>query len=258
MYERHDLFKAPPDPNERIWRYVDFTKLVSMLHTRSLFFCRADKLSDPFEGSYTALVNRQLKERIEEITQTFKDNPTATRNLLEGVNHMPQIRREARKRTAINCWHRNERESAAMWALYLKSDEGIAISSTFARLLEALSESPSKVMIGAVDYIDYETEGFRDWGNLFSAFLHKRKSFEHERELRAVVQDEQTLTARPSVEPWTDGGVSIKVDLDVLVDTIYIAPSAPAWFASVVAATIAQFGRSFPVVQSDLAKEPLF
>jgi hypothetical protein len=45
MIGQDDLFKAPPDSNRRISRYVDFTKLVSMLHTESLFFCHADKLS---------------------------------------------------------------------------------------------------------------------------------------------------------------------------------------------------------------------
>jgi hypothetical protein len=36
-----------------IWRYIDFTKLVSILNSRSLFFARADQFDDPFEGSST-------------------------------------------------------------------------------------------------------------------------------------------------------------------------------------------------------------
>ena len=36
--------------------------------------------------------------------------------------------------TAVNCWHINEHESAAMWDLYLKSNEGIAIQSTYQKL----------------------------------------------------------------------------------------------------------------------------
>lgn len=257
MVEQHSLFKAPPNQDERIWRYVDFTKLVAMLHTQALFFCRLDRLLDPFEGSYTALDNQQLGMRLKLIAEQFKGDPTAIRNLQESAALVPQMRRDARKSAAINCWHRNERESAAMWDLYLKSDEGIAISSTFKRLSEALRDSPSKVMLGVVDYIDYETEGFEDWGNMYSAFLYKRKSFEHERELRAVVL-ESTGDTQPVSERWNDGGVNIKVDLDALIDAIYIAPSAPSWFASVVTATVAQFGRSFRVVQSDLTREPLF
>jgi hypothetical protein len=44
-----------------------------------------------------------------------------------------------------------------------------------------------KVSVGKVKYLDYEHEMFPD-GNTLMPFLHKRLSFEHEHELRAVVQ----------------------------------------------------------------------
>ncbi|CAB3753058.1 hypothetical protein LMG29739_01655 [Paraburkholderia solisilvae] len=257
MHGQHALFRAPANAGERIWRYMDFTKLVSMLHTQSLFFCRADKLSDPFEGSYTASTIRRFEERGEEIAREFEDNAHFVKNMRDGLAAISGVRRQARERTATNCWHRNERDSAAMWSLYLKSDEGIAVASTYARLCDSVRESESQVLIGVVEYIDYETESFPHFGNLFSPYLHKRKSFEHEKELRAVVQADSTAHGR-AVEPWNEGGVSIRVDLDALIEAVYIAPSAPAWFADVVAATIARFGRTFTVVQSDLSKEPLF
>ena len=46
------IFTAPNDPNIHIWRYMDFTKFVSMLQKGGLIFSRADKLGDPFEGFY--------------------------------------------------------------------------------------------------------------------------------------------------------------------------------------------------------------
>jgi hypothetical protein len=257
MHEQHGLFRAPADSSEKIWRYMDFTKLVSMLHNQSLFFCRADKLSDTFEGSYTALSIRRFEERAKEVAKSFKDNPASVKNINDSIKALSGYRRQARGRTAINCWHRNERESAAMWSLYLKSEEGIAVASTYARLCDSVRASPSKVMIGVVEYIDYETESFADFGNMFSPYLHKRKSFEHEKELRAVVQAD-SINSGQTAELWNEGGVAIKADLDTLIETVYIAPSAPGWFASVVSATIAQFGRTFRVVHSDLDKEPLF
>ena len=45
--------QSPKNENAKIWRYMDFTKLVSLLEKRALFFCRSDKLGDPFEGSYS-------------------------------------------------------------------------------------------------------------------------------------------------------------------------------------------------------------
>lgn len=52
MHSNHPSFIQPKDGSIKIWRYIDFTKLVSMLSTQSLYFTRSDKLGDPFEGSY--------------------------------------------------------------------------------------------------------------------------------------------------------------------------------------------------------------
>ena len=41
-------------------------------------------------------------------------------------------------------------------------------------------------MIGRVSYVDYNTTIIPE-GNAFFAYLHKRQSFEHEREVRAII-----------------------------------------------------------------------
>jgi len=46
-------FIAPANVDVKIWRYMDFTKFVSMLEEAGLFFARLDRLGDPFEGSST-------------------------------------------------------------------------------------------------------------------------------------------------------------------------------------------------------------
>ncbi len=166
-------FITPDDENIKIWRYMDFTKLVSLIDTKKLYFTRADKFDDPFEGSYPKLnilgreaFFKDLNERKEVAGQgnTFKPP--------EIFKHMP-------KYTAVNCWHMNPYESVAMLSLYLKSDEGVAIQSTFSRLKESFLTKEDLYM-GTVKYINYETE-FVDPTNLYSPFVHKRKSFEHEK-----------------------------------------------------------------------------
>jgi hypothetical protein len=49
-YSEHETCLKPANENAKIWRYMDFTKFVSLLEKKALFFCRADKLGDPFEG----------------------------------------------------------------------------------------------------------------------------------------------------------------------------------------------------------------
>ena len=49
MHKEHEYLDIPPD-DVVLWRYMDFTKFVSLLEKSALFFPRADKLGDPFEG----------------------------------------------------------------------------------------------------------------------------------------------------------------------------------------------------------------
>jgi len=51
-YVDHPLFEQPENPEAPIWRYVDFTEFAALLTSQSLYFSRADRLGDAFEGSY--------------------------------------------------------------------------------------------------------------------------------------------------------------------------------------------------------------
>jgi hypothetical protein len=48
------------------------------------------------------------------------------------------------------------------------------------------------------------------------------------------------------------------VDVERLIHRIYVAPSAPNWFADLVQALIHKYGYDFEVVHSKLDDKPLF
>ena len=52
----HRIIKnhQPCSPDIKIWRYLDFPKLIDLLQTRTLHFSRLDTLPDPFEGHVPA------------------------------------------------------------------------------------------------------------------------------------------------------------------------------------------------------------
>src|SRR5687767_6342526 len=102
---------------KKIWKYTDFTKFVEMLSSGSLFFCRADLLGDNFEGSLPTQ-NHDKKSAFWD--ESLKDNKH--KDLI-----IQNLSKKMRETFAVNCWHQNDYESAAMWKLYLKSNEGIAI-----------------------------------------------------------------------------------------------------------------------------------
>lgn len=175
MHQLNEAFEEPQEQDMKIWRYMDFTKYVSLLDSRSLFFVRADKLEDPFEGSYP-MINIQLRREV----LAEKGIPEPAGKQLS-VGH-----EEIRKLVFINAWHMNDVENAAMWKLYLRTNEGVAIQSTLERLKRSFdSNVEDRVFIGMVKYIEYDKTPIKE-SNLFHAFLHKRRSFEHERELRAI------------------------------------------------------------------------
>jgi len=251
MYEEHLTFIQPENGEIKVWQYMDFTKLVSLLDSRRLYFTRADKLEDPFEGSWPR-INVAARQFVGE------DIPPRDREkLLEQMRHLGNINKHWPRHIAINCWHMSEYESAAMWRLYLKSDEGIAIQSTYTRLKKSLIDD-EKIFLGKVQYIDYDSEHINP-GNILSAFVHKRKSFRHEQEVRALVL--KIPTGKGGVDftlETIDHGLQIKVDIETLIERIYVAPSAPAQLAGLVKTVIARYGYSFEVVHSKLDQNPVF
>lgn len=96
--------------------------------------------------------------------------------------------------TFINCWSLGEYESAALWRMYVPPEGGVAIRSTFRRLIKCLLPSEedkdpgmgNTVFMGRVHYIDYERDLIPE-GNSFWPFVHKRRSFEFEQEVRACI-----------------------------------------------------------------------
>ena len=106
-------FIAPASVDVKIWRYIDFTKFVSMLEEAGLFFARLDRLGDPFEGSSTRA----------EVTSRGEwwrglGNPQQVRRRQEMV---PQVLKLQRQWTYVNCWQMKD-ESAAMWKLYTRTE----------------------------------------------------------------------------------------------------------------------------------------
>ena len=153
----------------------------------------------------------------------------------------------------------NDYESAAMWKLYLKTDEGVAIQSTFKRLTESFFDyAEHDVHIGTVKYIDYEAEWLPE-GYSFYPFLHKRKSFEHERELRAIIQKYPTKGNEIDyTQEIFDIGAYINVDLYTLIEKIFVSPTAPKWFNDVVKSIINKYDLDKEVIQSSLAEGPVY
>jgi len=222
MLEAFEGVAESLDERATLWRFMDFTKYVAMLHRRALFFARADEMPDPFEGLYGR--------------RTPRDYRTQGR---------PDVER-LRERVLLSCWHENEHESAAMWRIYLSAEDGVAIRSSVARLREALATAAEPLIVGRVQYVDRRPRVDAPEHEL-APFFCKRKSFEYEREVRALRQEE-----RAPDKP----GRYVTVDVAKLIDAVVIAPAGQPWLRELVSSVTEKYGLRVPIVGSTLLEPP--
>ena len=242
MYEEHEKFEPPPS-GATLWRYLTFTKFVSLLDRKAIFFPRADKLGDPFEGS-------RSKANIAMRALLYGDE--VPDEMFQTISEFSQA---ARRFTLVSCWHENEYESAAMWKLYSGEHDGIAVKTDFNSLKNSLTCEES-ISIGRVSYADYETT-FIDESNVMSPFLVKRKSFEHEHAVRAIRMKFPSTDGRIDYSQAVfDGGAYFDVDIDLLVKDVVIAPYAEDWFVELVQSVATRYNLQAPVRRSSLADAP--
>jgi hypothetical protein len=232
MYLKNPNIKLPDDPDTIVWKYLDLSKFLDLLLSKKLFMSRSDKFEDQYEGTFS-------EPTYEEIKKLAVDNP-------EFLNYY----KTHREKVAISSWHINEYESFAMWQIFTKNNEGLAIQSTIGRLQKAVkSENNFDQYIGEVNYIDYKKE-YIPFEDLFFPFLFKRKSFQYEREVR-ILSD----TSKSDIK--LNDGLKINVDINQLIEKIYIHPKSENWYKKLVIELVERLGFGFEIEKSDLESDIL-
>jgi len=253
MVQPHPYIQTPP--NETIiWRYMNYTKFLSCLLQSSLHFSRFDKLGDPFEGSSHFEQERFIKSQEGEVKRAgnYKNFEKAYVNVKYSM--------------FINCWHMTETESDLMWKAYCPSGDGVAIKSTVKDMVESFRGEKNQVIyIGKVNYIDYEREEIPP-GNVFHNFLHKRKYFKSENELRAIAwtyQNEEIKKIYNPLEMKLDKddpkyfGFYFSVNFQRLLNAVYLSPFSQKWLVDLTRHQLKIAGLDkVPVFSSGLDSRP--
>ena len=166
----------------------------------------------------------------------------------------------------------NNSESAAMWNSYSYRNSGIALQSTFQRLKDSVKFCKEEIIIGEVQYLNYRNEWLKE--NLgWDIFLTKKRPYEYERELRAlnIVYDndlynkelfndsflnkyrinlpkEQRNTTKKILSinnekmlPIYNPGKHINIDLNTLIESIYVSPYVDEYFIEVIKSLIEKY-----------------
>jgi hypothetical protein len=245
-----------PESSSKLWRYMDFTKYVSLLSSHGIYFARTDCFEDLFEGAKGLRKNKAKWDShyLEFFRSAIKSAPEGYECDLSNREIDEQSQKLLRdleaggeaekKRTFVSCWHENEHESEAMWHLYSSFiANAVAVRTSYQSLYVSLGRDPS-INIGRIKYIDLK----KNYAGVNDAFWRKRKSFEHEREVRALIQDSQCQ----------DFGKIMPCDLDVLIEEVFVSPKAPPWFVHLVNDVNEKYGVTVKVSPSELIEEPFF
>jgi hypothetical protein len=240
---------------------MDFTKLCWTLQESKLHFHRIGDFSDHFEGAMPVALRELFvegfRQAIEEV-DSWEFEGDDFESHMEG--EMEKVDRMERMTTFANCWHANDSESAALWEGYRADGKPVAIVSSIGGLIESLSSVDHSVRIGTVEYVNHYTRGENldeksrdrlmklidrvDGSVTYQQTLTKRKEFEFENEVRAVITDTE------GYETEEDGGIpisqfdrsteahkdyiNVEIELSELVDKIVLAPDTPDYFHEAV------------------------
>jgi hypothetical protein len=235
---------------------MDFAKFVALLKDRALYFARADRLGDPFEGARGVASRKAEWDEycLDYFRESIRNPPPGyespsddiiergARRLLDDFEEMGE--RDVRT-TFVSCWHENDGESEALWRLYCPpSSAGIAIRTDSSALNGSLDDNPD-IQIGRVQYIDFR----KKFAGTHDRIFWKRKSLSHEAEVRAVIK---------RFEQTEEEALLMPVDLSKLIRAVVVSPFAPTWFDEVLKEVMRRFEVQVPIISSELAAQPFF
>ena len=224
---------------------------------------------------------RELKERIEK--ECNQDADKAREMWLLRLDTQYPITRWDRQFTYISCWYESRHESAAMWKLYLNGDHGACIRSTLSSLEQILADGVAlkqkngtdvrihkdDTRVCRVTYIDFDKgiiEGLQGHPSIEKTLLlhtHKRESFSHEQEVRAMFYFSEPLIDQETTIITMEGpliphGHSISIDLNQFIEEVYVAPHSPDWVHKIVGDLVKRYGLDKKVTKSSLSKDPVY
>lgn len=233
----------------KLWRYMDFNKFSKFIKGGALYFCGARNFEDVFEGEYAW--GKTGHKRFLEVQKAL--HPTCGGGMPFDDFMMLNLKtlNDISNKTYINCWHQSPHESEAMWKLYCSEIEtGVVVETTEDELRKHLKgKNLPKLQFGAVKYVP--NFWIKNYNPESTVYFSKRVSFEHEKEFRAIFQED--------ANDGTSGrhGVPVAVDMNSLIKSIRISPFGSASLKAEVENLLQVSGISVSVDFSEIETHPI-
>jgi hypothetical protein len=119
------------DLDQTVWRYLTFSKYISLITYRALWFSKLNIFTDRYEGAMPTVADAGMLAEHQKLTRLLDPS------MHEQIDDMNKKNVEdGRELIVTNCWFISEFESERMWEQYAKGPEGIAIKSSIRLLSE--------------------------------------------------------------------------------------------------------------------------
>jgi len=240
-----------PNDSQTVWRYMSFDQFISLLSKEALWFSRGSILKnmDPYECT---LPEPNLKTDPQELLSKIFGNSSFIQEDVKRFFDSHRFGQEHfRVNTLVNCWNLLDHESHAMWKVYGKQHNCVALKSSVGSLKKSFGDyTDYDVHIGEINYIDYSKDSI-DESNYFNAIMHKTSFYSSERELRCLILDDGDNSIFSNEEPYSVGGedehklspgAHLTCSLDELINEIVIGPESDDWFKGLVQDAMIKYG----------------
>jgi hypothetical protein len=175
-----------------LYRIVSLETFIDVIHNKHERYVRPACWDDTFEGYLFEKLSDEMERK--RIIKEIYDN-VCPRNYRATIDNVLNLE-HSKYFVYGQCWSK-EADSDAMWRIYSYGKHSIQIMSTEEKLNRMLSKGN---VSGYVCEVDYDVDTEEDLickqvsqlkGSLrsFEPFLHKRRAFEHEKEVRVLIDD---------------------------------------------------------------------
>jgi hypothetical protein len=225
MIVKDNRIESPPHGNTVIWRYLSLDKFLDLLISKELFFSNSASMTDKYEGLVPKRNQEYLLRQLKKEGYSKKEADIESQSRFYMTNSLREL-------TLINCWTINQHESYALWKIYLGgAKSGVAIKTTVGKLKRAiqLGKDPydEDIFISKVNYTDFIKDAP---DNRFNVITTKNRFYEYEKELRLFIFH-YPLSEGGETPPYkVPIGRRLKIDLDELIDELYLSPFTGRWF----------------------------
>lgn len=229
----HSAVKTPHG-NAMIWRYMGLGKFLDLITHRRLFFSNAARLTDQYEATLPASNIAAIRTKLENENFDPGDLETEVSWRVAEIDGLRDL-------TLVNCWSIGRHESYARWKIYLGgSKDGVAVKSTVGRLKKSLMRGadcyPEDVYLATVNYAErIDTSSV----HRFQVVTTKKPYYEFETEMRAFIVNFPRSEGGTKTPYEIALGRYVSIELDELVDEIYVSPFAGSWLEASVRDVVA-------------------